>query len=188
MSSVTSITVLRCAVSLTVTTTTTMWGEGAGSSLPIPVLASAGLATFVAVAVSAMSITMHFKNYRKPFLQRQVSPFSNLLYLISFIEWSYESCSWSPFTPSHPSSPYSPWKPRFSSTPSVISMRCAYFFEPQQSINLSDHGWHRLGIRYLLLLRSPLDLPRRRAFIAYSPPWTTTKTSSLPPQPLPARD
>ncbi|PIL27092.1 transporter [Ganoderma sinense ZZ0214-1] len=47
-------------------------GHGSGSSLPLPVLLVAGTCTAVATVVSAMSILMHLKNYRKPHLQRQV--------------------------------------------------------------------------------------------------------------------
>ena len=45
-------------------------GSGSGSSLPLPILLTAGLCTIVATFVSAMSILMHLKNYRKPHLQR----------------------------------------------------------------------------------------------------------------------
>ncbi|KAI8973110.1 organic solute transporter Ostalpha-domain-containing protein [Trametes punicea] len=47
-------------------------GHGSGSALPFPILLVAGICTVVATLVSAMSITMHLKNYRKPHLQRQV--------------------------------------------------------------------------------------------------------------------
>ncbi|KAI0777429.1 organic solute transporter Ostalpha-domain-containing protein [Trametes elegans] len=47
-------------------------GHGSGSALPVPLLLVAGLCTLIATIVSAMSITMHLKNYRKPHLQRQV--------------------------------------------------------------------------------------------------------------------
>ncbi|KAH9918065.1 organic solute transporter Ostalpha-domain-containing protein [Fomitopsis serialis] len=47
-------------------------GSGSGSSLPFPVLLLSGLATVAATAVSATSICLHLKNYRKPILQRQV--------------------------------------------------------------------------------------------------------------------
>ncbi|KIY70667.1 DUF300-domain-containing protein [Cylindrobasidium torrendii FP15055 ss-10] len=47
-------------------------GNGAGSHLPLPVLIVSGVCTIVAVAVSAMSISMHLRNYRKPALQRMV--------------------------------------------------------------------------------------------------------------------
>jgi hypothetical protein len=47
-----------------------MAGSGAGSRLPTPVLVLAGTSTFVAVIVSAMSIHLQLKNYRKPSLQR----------------------------------------------------------------------------------------------------------------------
>jgi hypothetical protein len=48
-------------------------GSGAGSHLPTSVLAIAGLSTLVAVLVSAMSIHLQLKNYRKPILQRFAS-------------------------------------------------------------------------------------------------------------------
>ena len=48
-------------------------GHGSGSSLPLPVLLVAGICTAIATFVSAMSIVMHLKNYRKPHLQRYVS-------------------------------------------------------------------------------------------------------------------
>ncbi|RDX49431.1 DUF300-domain-containing protein [Lentinus brumalis] len=47
-------------------------GPGSGSALPFPILLVAGLCTAIATLVSAMSIIMHLKNYRKPHLQRQV--------------------------------------------------------------------------------------------------------------------
>ncbi|CCM05294.1 uncharacterized protein FIBRA_07508 [Fibroporia radiculosa] len=47
-------------------------GSGSGSSLPFPVLLLAGLATVTATVVSATSILLHLKNYRKPVLQRMV--------------------------------------------------------------------------------------------------------------------
>ena len=47
-------------------------GHGSGSSLPLPVLLVAGICTAIATFVSAMSIVMHLKNYRKPHLQRYV--------------------------------------------------------------------------------------------------------------------
>jgi hypothetical protein len=47
----------------------TMFG-GAGSLFPTAVLVAAGLATVTAVLVSAGSIYLQFKNYRKPYLQR----------------------------------------------------------------------------------------------------------------------
>lgn len=47
-------------------------GSGAGSRLPTVVLTLAGVSTVVAVVVSAMSIYLHLKNYRKPILQRMV--------------------------------------------------------------------------------------------------------------------
>ena len=49
-------------------------GSGSGSSLPLPLLLTAGLCTVVATFVSAMSIVMHLKNYRKPHLQRCACP------------------------------------------------------------------------------------------------------------------
>ncbi|KAF8621266.1 hypothetical protein AX15_007926 [Amanita polypyramis BW_CC] len=49
-----------------------MIGSGSGSSLPVPVLVLAGVCTLVAVLVSAMSIYLQLKNYRKPLLQRMV--------------------------------------------------------------------------------------------------------------------
>ncbi|RDB16464.1 hypothetical protein Hypma_002814 [Hypsizygus marmoreus] len=48
------------------------FGSGAGSRLPLPVLVLSGVSTFVAVFVSATSIYLHLKNYRKPILQRMV--------------------------------------------------------------------------------------------------------------------
>ncbi|EAU86552.2 DUF300 domain-containing protein [Coprinopsis cinerea okayama7 len=47
-------------------------GSGSGSKLPAPILWLAGICSFVAVAVSAWSIYLQFKNYRKPSLQRMV--------------------------------------------------------------------------------------------------------------------
>ncbi|KAI0711759.1 organic solute transporter Ostalpha-domain-containing protein [Earliella scabrosa] len=47
-------------------------GGGSGSALPFPVLLVAGICTLIATFVSAMSILLHLKNYRKPHLQRQV--------------------------------------------------------------------------------------------------------------------
>lgn len=69
-------------------------GPGSGSSLPPLLLALAGVSTAFAVVVSAISVFMHLKNYRKPVLQRYVS-----LHLIVVEmglthpspEWSYES-------------------------------------------------------------------------------------------------
>jgi hypothetical protein len=49
------------------------FGSGAGSSLPLSVLVLSGLSTLVAVLVSAMSIYLQLKNYRKPVLQRCAS-------------------------------------------------------------------------------------------------------------------
>lgn len=49
-----------------------MAGSGAGSRLPTPILVLAGTSTFVAVIVSAMSIHLQLRNYRKPSLQRMV--------------------------------------------------------------------------------------------------------------------
>lgn len=45
-------------------------GSGSGSSLPTILLTFAAACTLVAVVVSAMSVFMHLKNYRKPVLQR----------------------------------------------------------------------------------------------------------------------
>lgn len=45
-------------------------GSGAGSALNPILLTFAGVSTLVATAVSAMSIYLHLKNYRKPYLQR----------------------------------------------------------------------------------------------------------------------
>jgi hypothetical protein len=45
-------------------------GPGAGSALNPILLAFAGVSTLVATVVSAMSIYLHLKNYRKPYLQR----------------------------------------------------------------------------------------------------------------------
>ena len=47
-------------------------GPGAGSALNPILLTFAGLSTLVATVVSAMSIYLHLKNYRKPLLQRYV--------------------------------------------------------------------------------------------------------------------
>ncbi|PCH37147.1 DUF300-domain-containing protein [Wolfiporia cocos MD-104 SS10] len=47
-------------------------GSGSGSALPFPVLLLAGLSTIAATFVSATSIFLHLKNYRKPVLQRMV--------------------------------------------------------------------------------------------------------------------
>jgi hypothetical protein len=51
-------------------------GSGAGSGLPAVVLVLAGMCTVFAVFVSAMSIHLQLKNYRKPVLQRSVFSFS----------------------------------------------------------------------------------------------------------------
>jgi hypothetical protein len=45
-------------------------GSGAGSALNPVLLAFAGVSTLIATVVSAMSIYLHLKNYRKPHLQR----------------------------------------------------------------------------------------------------------------------
>ena len=45
-------------------------GSGSGSHLPLPVLVLAGISTVVATVVSATSIFLHLRNYRKPRLQR----------------------------------------------------------------------------------------------------------------------
>ncbi|KAI0037118.1 organic solute transporter Ostalpha-domain-containing protein [Vararia minispora EC-137] len=45
---------------------------GSGSSLNPVILALAGSATVVATLLSALSVYLHLKNYRKPFLQRMV--------------------------------------------------------------------------------------------------------------------
>ncbi|KAF9456225.1 organic solute transporter Ostalpha-domain-containing protein [Collybia nuda] len=50
----------------------TQYGSGAGSRLPTAVLVVSGVSTVVAVLVSAMSIYLQLKNYRKPILQRMV--------------------------------------------------------------------------------------------------------------------
>ncbi|KIP03644.1 hypothetical protein PHLGIDRAFT_110592, partial [Phlebiopsis gigantea 11061_1 CR5-6] len=47
-------------------------GRGSGSSLPLPVLLLSGISTVIATCVSATSIYLHLRNYRKPRLQRQV--------------------------------------------------------------------------------------------------------------------
>ncbi|KLO15196.1 DUF300-domain-containing protein [Schizopora paradoxa] len=47
-------------------------GSGSGSALPFAVLLIAGICTVFATFVSAMSILLHLKNYRKPMLQRMV--------------------------------------------------------------------------------------------------------------------
>jgi hypothetical protein len=49
-------------------------GSGSGSALNPAILIVAGSATVVATVVSAMSISLHLKNYRKPMLQRCVCP------------------------------------------------------------------------------------------------------------------
>lgn len=51
-------------------TTNTNAGTGSGSSLDPVILLCAGVATLVATAVTATSIWLHLKNYRKPVLQR----------------------------------------------------------------------------------------------------------------------
>lgn len=78
-------------------------GSGAGSSLPLVVLVLSGVSTLVAVLVSAMSIYLQLKNYRKPVLQRFASErtFDARFYAYICAEWSYESWSWSLFTGSH---------------------------------------------------------------------------------------
>ena len=48
-------------------------GSGAGSALNPILLTFAGISTLIATAVSAMSIYLHLKNYRKPHLQRYVT-------------------------------------------------------------------------------------------------------------------
>ncbi|ETW75519.1 hypothetical protein HETIRDRAFT_330725 [Heterobasidion irregulare TC 32-1] len=45
-------------------------GGGSGSALSPTLLIVSGLATVVATLVSAISIYLHLKNYRKPILQR----------------------------------------------------------------------------------------------------------------------
>ncbi|KAK2467656.1 hypothetical protein APHAL10511_000511 [Amanita phalloides] len=50
-----------------------MAGSGSGSSLPTPVLVLSGVCTLVAVLVSAVSIYLQLKSYRKPLLQRMVA-------------------------------------------------------------------------------------------------------------------
>ncbi|KAI0055706.1 DUF300-domain-containing protein [Artomyces pyxidatus] len=47
-------------------------GRGSGSALNPAILIVAGTATVVATFISAMSIYLHLKNYRKPMLQRMV--------------------------------------------------------------------------------------------------------------------
>ncbi|KAH9956149.1 organic solute transporter Ostalpha-domain-containing protein [Russula dissimulans] len=47
-------------------------GRGSGSALDPAILSIAVVATIIATLVSATSITMHLKNYRKPMLQRMV--------------------------------------------------------------------------------------------------------------------
>lgn len=44
--------------------------SGAGSRLPTPLLVMAGVSAVVAVLVSAASILLQLRNYRKPALQR----------------------------------------------------------------------------------------------------------------------
>jgi hypothetical protein len=45
-------------------------GTGSGSALDPAILCVAVVATIVATVVSATSISLHLKNYRKPMLQR----------------------------------------------------------------------------------------------------------------------
>lgn len=68
-------------------------GSGAGSSLPTPVLVLAGVSSLIAVLVSAMSVYLQLKNYRKPSLQRCVfcSQKEFVILLKTGAEWSYES-------------------------------------------------------------------------------------------------
>ncbi|PFH47496.1 hypothetical protein AMATHDRAFT_151933 [Amanita thiersii Skay4041] len=47
-------------------------GSGSGSRLPSPVLVLSGVSTLVAVLLSAVSIYLQLKSYRKPLLQRMV--------------------------------------------------------------------------------------------------------------------
>lgn len=81
-------------------------GSGSGSRLPIAVLIIAGVSTFVAMSVSALSIILQLKNYRKPILQRYVRGSIRDAFLTYFLSgWSYESCSWFLSTPFLLSSP-----------------------------------------------------------------------------------
>ena len=73
-------------------------GPGAGSALNPILLTFAGISTLVATVVSAMSIYLHLKNYRKPHLQRYAM-FPMALRSLSFcsrsttaLGWSFESC------------------------------------------------------------------------------------------------
>jgi len=47
-------------------------GSGSGSALNTVLLVFTGVSTLIATVVSAMSIYLHLKNYRKPYLQRMV--------------------------------------------------------------------------------------------------------------------
>ena len=58
-------------------------GTGSGSALDPAILRVAAASTTVATLVSAISIFMHLKNYRKPLLQRWVDPCSYVLRMVS---------------------------------------------------------------------------------------------------------
>ena len=75
-------------------------GSGAGSSLPLVVLVLAGVSSLVAVLVSAMSIYLHLKNYRKPVLQRCVpleEPLVLGLMLTMFVQNGYTNYGYGPY-------------------------------------------------------------------------------------------
>ena len=69
----TTLLLLRAAMSSKAPVVAMVLGGGSGSALPFPVLLVAGICTLIATFVSAMSILLHLKNYRKPHLQRYVS-------------------------------------------------------------------------------------------------------------------
>uniref|UniRef100_A0A0W0G6B4 Uncharacterized protein n=1 Tax=Moniliophthora roreri TaxID=221103 RepID=A0A0W0G6B4_MONRR len=52
--------------------TTGAGDSGVGSRLPVSVLILSGVSTAIAVTISATSIWLQLKNYRKPALQRMV--------------------------------------------------------------------------------------------------------------------
>ena len=159
-------------------------GHGSGSSLPLPVLLVAGTCTAVATVVSAMSILMHLKNYRKPHLQRYVRqsrPASCLLDSRSYhpAAKSYESCSWSRSTQSRPSYHYSRSRPPSLSMLYETYTRCVPF-----RCRPSDWALTRVdcsvGIRHLLFLRPSHRLSRRRTVAAHSLARTAAKIPRVP--------
>lgn len=105
-------------------------GHGSGSSLPLPVLELAGISTIVAVVVSAISIWLHLRNYRKPLLQRYfrvlVRAHSPSALMLGFKEWSSASWSWSHCTPCRHLFRSSPWRQPSSLTLCATYMRCFY--------------------------------------------------------------